>query len=133
MIEILENAILAALEPELKKLNIKCELFPELIQRLNRPLSGDRVLIGYQGSELAINEQAVQIRRASILITLQFKDLRSHQGAYKAIDMIYKILRTLEVFPGYGECMPERDNFEEIDENGTWLYSLVFSTYTPVI
>lgn len=131
MIIELETAIYNALLEPLQALNCDVLLFPDDARKFDNVSSGTRVLIGYQ-SERQDSQDTFNgfARLVTVLITVEYHELRSHQGAYAVIDKVIETLTKFEPFYNFGTMDLDIAQFVATDED-MWFYSMFFKCLAP--
>jgi hypothetical protein len=117
---------------------IRVELWPEKPQDFARPQNLATIFVRFAGLKLlpqqSATNQVLQTSQIRYELRFLFKDLRSHQGAYAAIERCQQRLTGWAPPPsdGYsfkraGLQMLEADLVERIPESGQWDWGCIYA------
>lgn len=127
----LENEVVQRLSP-LNQGAVRVQSTPEDTSELRSP-KGDRVLVAFKGFSLSapdnrINPRApiIQSGDASFAVILQFKSLRSHQGAFPLMQQILSLV-TGFIPETTGKPLYCTGSDFVSNDDGIWTWSMSFT------
>lgn len=132
MIRDIEAAIVERLAGVVQ--DIKVEAFPDRPESYNMTHPRGAVLVAFGRAVYSApraTDIVVQDRRIEWDITLVFRDLRNHGGAYGHLDAVRMALTGWR-YPGCSKMMPVREQF--IDQTqGLWTFMAGFAHSIPTV